>query len=458
MNIQSTSTPSIHTNVKAEENKNDEVKEGEHIPDDEFSNPFCAPTQEVAESSSHNIDPEMCMYALTMSTTEPKNIKEAMADSAWIEAMQDELYQFDRLQKDDDQTMIRNKASLLAKVYAQEEGIDFEESFAPVAHLEAVRIFIAYATHKSFPIYQMDVKTTFLNGPLKEEVYVTQPDGFVNPDHPEKVYRLRKALYGLKQAPKAWTSNPPIPTRCINSRKSTYGGIQFLGDKLVSWMSKKQNCTARSSAEAEYIALFTSCAQSAIAISCNLVQYSRTKHIHTRYHFIKEHIENGIIELYFVRTEYQLADMFTKALLEDRTSEGYLCIHNEDGNPSRANIKQALGRFNTSTGNPVKEILLKLNLPDHRSILTDSKRRSINVKELQERCIIKAFKLSYQEKYKHVGMKVTRSQEGKRSQDDDKKLCLVNDLKKFKFTFMTSQRYKSKPKVNDHYIYSQVKD
>ncbi|GKC84756.1 ribonuclease H-like domain-containing protein [Tanacetum coccineum] len=119
----------------------------------------------------------MCMFALTVSTAELKTIKEAMADFVWIE----------------------------------EEGIDFKESFASVARLEAVRIFVAYAAHKSFPIYQMDVKTTFLNGPLKEEVYVVQQDGFVDPDHPEKVYRLRKALYGLKQAPIAWTSDPPIP-------------------------------------------------------------------------------------------------------------------------------------------------------------------------------------------------------------------------------------------------------
>nr|GFD31782.1 retrovirus-related Pol polyprotein from transposon TNT 1-94 [Tanacetum cinerariifolium] len=89
------------------------------------------------------------------------------------------------------------------KGYAQEEGIDFEESFALVARLEAVQIFVAYVAQKSFPIYQMDVKTEFLNGPLKEEVYVAQPDGFVDPDHPKKVYRLRKALYGLKQAPRA---------------------------------------------------------------------------------------------------------------------------------------------------------------------------------------------------------------------------------------------------------------
>ncbi|GJW57235.1 retrovirus-related pol polyprotein from transposon TNT 1-94 [Tanacetum coccineum] len=146
-----------------------------------------------------------------------------MADSAWIEAMQEELHQFERLQvlelvdkpidknliklkwlwknkKDEDQTVIRNKARLVAKGYAQEEGIDFEESFAPVARLEAVRIFVAYAAHKSFPIYQMDVEKNkpqnrpFLNGPLKEEVYVAQPDGFVDPDHPDKVYRLRIAL------------------------------------------------------------------------------------------------------------------------------------------------------------------------------------------------------------------------------------------------------------------------
>ncbi|GJR67199.1 retrovirus-related pol polyprotein from transposon TNT 1-94 [Tanacetum coccineum] len=174
------------------------------------------------------------------------------------------------------------------EVIHQEEGIDFEESFALVAHLEAVRIFVAYDAHKSFPIYQMDVKMSFLNGPLKEEVYVSQLDGFVDPDHPEKVYRLRKALYGLKQVPRAWTSDHPIPTQTSHSAKqfvivsviktltdekhskrlkdlsilkSTSGGIHFLGVKLVSWMSKKQDCTAMSSAEAEYVALSASCAQ-----------------------------------------------------------------------------------------------------------------------------------------------------------------------------------------------------
>ncbi|GJR42776.1 gag-pol polyprotein [Tanacetum coccineum] len=245
--------------------------------------------------------------------------------------------------KDEDQTVIHNKARLVAKGYAQEKGIDLEESFALVARLEAVRIFIAYTAYKSFPIYQMDVKTAFLNGLLKEEVYVAQPD---------KVYRLRKALYGLKQASRAWydelsnfliskgftkglqihqsprgifinqakyaleilkkhgmekgqSIGTPMATKpkldadlsvhldsgfeltafsdadhagCIDTRKSTSRGIQFLGDKLVSWMSKKHDCTAMSSAEAEYVALSASYDQILI----------------------------------------QLADMFTKALPKDR--------------------------------------------------------------------------------------------------------------------------------------------
>ncbi|GKC66439.1 retrovirus-related pol polyprotein from transposon TNT 1-94, partial [Tanacetum coccineum] len=195
--IQPTSEPTTLTNVDAEVNNDNQV---------EFTNPFCIPVQEIAESSSRNIvqtrrqlatDPEMCMFALTVSIVKLKNIKEAMADSAWIKAMQEELHQFDRLQVwdlvDKPFWQERNQAKV-------EEGIDFEESFALVARLEAVRIFVAYAAHKSFPIYQMDVKMEFLNGPLKEEVYVAQPDGFVDPDHPGKVYRLRKALYGLKQA------------------------------------------------------------------------------------------------------------------------------------------------------------------------------------------------------------------------------------------------------------------
>ncbi|GJX62342.1 retrovirus-related pol polyprotein from transposon TNT 1-94 [Tanacetum coccineum] len=200
MHIQPPSEPSTPTNVHAEENNDNQA---------EFTNPFCTPVQEHAESSSRNIgnsnvhtfnqpqdskyrwtkdhpltqvrgnpskpvqtrrqlatDPEMCMFALTVSIVEPKNIKEAMADSAWIEAMQEELHQFDRLQVWElvDKPFGKNQ-----RCYAQRRGIDFEESSALVCSLEAVRIFVAYAAHKSFPIYQMDVKTAFLNGLLKEE-------------------------------------------------------------------------------------------------------------------------------------------------------------------------------------------------------------------------------------------------------------------------------------------------
>ncbi|GJS75068.1 retrovirus-related pol polyprotein from transposon TNT 1-94 [Tanacetum coccineum] len=520
------------------------------------------PSKPVMTRQRLHTDSEVCMYALTVSTIEPKNIKEAMADHSWIESMQDELNQFERLQVwelvprpegknvialkwlwknkcDAENIVVRNKSRLVAKGYKQEEGIDFEESFAPVARLEAVRMFIAFAAHMNITIFQMDVKTAFLNGPLKEEVYVSQPEGFIDSEFPNHVYRLKKALYGLKQAPRAWydklssfliehgfnkgiidptlftrrhggdillvqvyvddiifgSTNPDFSKRfanlmknnfemsmmgelkfflglqvhqsprgifisqsqyaiellkkhgldecvsmstpmaterldadlqgtptdqtnyhrmigglmyltasrpdiafatfvcaryqarptvkhlkevkrifwylrqsynmglwypkdsgfeliaysdadhagCKDDCKSTSGGVQFLGGKLVSWSSKKQDCTAMSTAEAEYVSLSACCAQviwmrtqlldygfkynripmycdskSAIAISCNPVQHSKTKHIDIRYHFIKEHVERGTVEIYFVGTEYQPADLFTKALPKER--------------------------------------------------------------------------------------------------------------------------------------------
>ncbi|GJT06517.1 integrase, catalytic region, zinc finger, CCHC-type containing protein [Tanacetum coccineum] len=205
-NIHPTSESSTPTNVHAEENNDNQA---------EFTNPFYSeyrwtkdhpltqvrgnPSKPVQTRRQLATDPEMCMFALTVSIVEPKNIKEAMADSAWIEAMQDELHQFDRLQVWElvDKPFGKNVIKLK---WLWKNKKDEDQTLL----LEAVRIFVAYAAHKSFPIYQMDVKTAFLNGPLKEEVYVAQPDGFVDPDHPDKVYRLRKALYGLKQAPRAW--------------------------------------------------------------------------------------------------------------------------------------------------------------------------------------------------------------------------------------------------------------
>nr|GFB49530.1 Gag-Pol polyprotein [Tanacetum cinerariifolium] len=245
LNIHTTPAPTCQVltlapTVTSSENINqaETYAENDQVADDKFINIFCTPVQDQGETSSRHVDSsnmhtfyqrypfehrwtkdypleqvignpsqsvrtrrqlesdaEMCMIALTVSRTEPKNIKEAMADSAWIESMQEELPQFDQLdvwelvdrplctnvinlkwlwknKRDEENTVIRNKSRLVVKGYAQKEGVDFEESFAPVARLEAVRLFITYVAHISFTVYQMDVKTVFLYGPLKEEVYV----------------------------------------------------------------------------------------------------------------------------------------------------------------------------------------------------------------------------------------------------------------------------------------------
>ncbi|GJZ45358.1 retrovirus-related pol polyprotein from transposon TNT 1-94 [Tanacetum coccineum] len=416
-----------------------------------------------------------------------------------------------KVKLDEYNDVLKNKARLVAKGYRQEEGINFEESFAPVARIEAIRIFIANAASKNMSIYQMDVKIAFLNDDLKEEVYVCQPEGFVDPDHPTHVYRLKKALYGLKQAPRAWydtlsrflldnkfskgvvdptlftrktgkhillvqiyvddiifastdpkacdifsnemsskfqmsmmgqmsfflglqvsqnlrgifinqskfaleilkkfgmdscdpvdtpmmdqlkldedplgipvdqtrfrsmvgsrmyltDSRPDLvfavcmcaryqasPTKkllealkrvfrylkgtinwglwyskdtamaltayadadhvgCQDTRRSTSGSAQFLGDKLILWMRSQLT---------DYGFAFNKIPlycdnRSAIALCCNNVQHSRSKHIDIRHHFIREQVEKGVVELYFVTTDYQLADIFTKALPRER--------------------------------------------------------------------------------------------------------------------------------------------
>nr|GEU95150.1 retrovirus-related Pol polyprotein from transposon TNT 1-94 [Tanacetum cinerariifolium] len=159
-------------------------------------------------------------------------------------------------------------ALLVAKGYRQEEGIDFEESFEPVARIEVIRIFIANAASKNITIYQMDVNTTFLNGELKKKVYVSQLEGYVDPDHPTHEYRLKKALYVLKHAPRAWHHLPKSTLKnlngsfgCQDTRRSTSESAQFLRDKLVSWSSKKPKSTVISTTEAEYIAISGCCAQ-----------------------------------------------------------------------------------------------------------------------------------------------------------------------------------------------------
>nr|GEU44148.1 hypothetical protein [Tanacetum cinerariifolium] len=219
---------------------------------------------------------------------------------------------------DEDQTVIRNKVRLVAKGYAQEVGIDFEESFALVARLEAVRIFIAYAAHKSFLIFQMDVKTAFLNGPLKEEVYAAQPDGEM------------KFFLGLQihQSPSGIFINQAKYTLEILHKHGMDKG-QSIGTPMATKPKLDADLSGNPADQTDYRSKIKSLMYltssrtdivqaSAISISCNPVQHSRTKHIHTRYHFIKEQVENGITELYFFRIEYQLADMFTKSLPEVR--------------------------------------------------------------------------------------------------------------------------------------------
>nr|GEV60400.1 retrovirus-related Pol polyprotein from transposon TNT 1-94 [Tanacetum cinerariifolium] len=168
-----------------------------------------------------------CFFDAFLTAIEPKSFKQAMTEPSWIDAMQEEIHEFERLKVFElvpclDKVfliklkwiynvkttefggVLKNKARLLAKGFRQEEGIDFEESFVPVSRIEAFRIFIENAAHKNMMIFQMDVKTTFLNGKLKVEVYVFEPEGFVDQDNPSHVYKLKKALYGLKQARHAW--------------------------------------------------------------------------------------------------------------------------------------------------------------------------------------------------------------------------------------------------------------
>jgi len=504
------------------------------------------------------VDTQSGLMACFLSQNEPKKVLDAMKESSWIEAMQEELLQFRiqkvwklvdlpkgqraigtkwvyRNKKDERGIVIKNKARLVAQGYTQEEGIDYDEVFAPVARIEAIRLFLAYASFQRFKVYQMDVKSAFLYGKIEEEVYVCQPPGFEDPKHPDKVYRLDKALYGLHQAPRAWydtlstyllnhdfirgtidktlfikkekkaillvqiyvddiifgstqdkmckdfeelmhqrfkmssmgeltfflglqvkqqqtgifisqskyvndilnkfgfkdakVASTPMETHksltadlegedvdvhlyrsmigslmyltasrpdimfsvCVCARfqvrpkqshlqavkrifrylkgqprlglwyphdspfeliaytdsdygganldrKSTSGGCQFLGARLVSWQCKKQTTVSTSTTEAEYIAASSCCSQvlwiqnqmldygsifmntpiyidnnSAISIVNNPVKHSKTKHIEIRYHFIRDCNEKKLIQVLKVHTDNQYADLFTKA-------------------------------------------------------------------------------------------------------------------------------------------------
>ncbi|GJX77933.1 retrovirus-related pol polyprotein from transposon TNT 1-94 [Tanacetum coccineum] len=198
-----------------------------------------------------------CYYDAFLTSVKSKNYKDTLTQTCWIEAMQEELNEFERLEVWE-LVPHPDKARLVARGYRQEEGINFEESFALVARLDAIRIFLAYVAHMNMIVYQMDVKTVFLNGILREEVYVSQPDGFVDQDNLNHVYKLKKALYGLKQAPHAWYD---LLSKFLLSQEFSKGTVRSTSGKQV---------------------------------------------------------ENGVVKLYFVNTEYQLADIFTKSLGRER--------------------------------------------------------------------------------------------------------------------------------------------
>nr|GEY67231.1 hypothetical protein [Tanacetum cinerariifolium] len=328
---------------------------------------------------------------------EPKSVKEALTDPAWIESIQEELHQFISLdvwelvpspdgikpltlkwlfknKHDEENTIIRNKTRLVARGYRQEEGIDFKESFALVARMEAIRIFLAYVAHKGFTVNQspsgifinqsnyvneilkkyslntcdiigtpMDIKDKLDLDQIGTPVDATKYRSMIGalmyltssrPDivhatcvcaryqaqpiekHLKEVKRIFRYLRGTVNMGLWYTKDSGFDLTgfsdadyvgCKDTFKSTSGGAYFLSKKLLT--------------DYDYhfykIPIYYD-SNSVIAISCNTVQHSRTKHIAVRYHFIKEHVEKGMIEQYFVKTDYQLADIFTKALPVDR--------------------------------------------------------------------------------------------------------------------------------------------
>ncbi|GJX27625.1 putative ribonuclease H-like domain-containing protein [Tanacetum coccineum] len=231
------------------------------------------------QNRTNHKDHQNYLFACFLSQEEPKTISQALQDESWVEAMQEELLQF-KLQKvwilvdlpsgkkaigtkwvfknkrDERSIVVKNKARLVAQGFRQEEGIDYDEVFAPVARIEAIRLFLAFASYMGFTVYQMDVKSAFLYGTIEEEVYVHQPPGFVDPAHPNKVYKVIKALYGLHQAPRAWYETLSSflmengfrrgtidKTLFIKKKKSDIMLVQVYVDDIIFGSTKKSMCT-----------------------------------------------------------------------------------------------------------------------------------------------------------------------------------------------------------------------
>ncbi|GJS03854.1 putative ribonuclease H-like domain-containing protein [Tanacetum coccineum] len=368
-------------------------------------------------------DHQNCLLECFLSQEEPKNISQALEDESWVEAMQEELLQF-KLQKvwilvdlpsgkkaigtkwvfrnkrDKRSIVVKNKARLVAQGFRQEEGIDYDEVFAPVARIEAIRLFLAFASFMGFTVYQMDVKSAFLYGTIGEEVYVHQPPGFVDLAHPNKVYKdieakqqpdgifisqdkyvadiLKKFDFcSIKTTTTPIESNKPLVKdedgvdvdvhvyrdspfeleAFLDSdyggasfdRKSTIGGCQFLGIRLISWQCKKQTIVANSTTKAEYITAASCCGQvlwiqnqmmdygfnfmntkihidneSTICIVKNPVYHSKTKHIEIRHHFIRDCYEKRLIDVLKIHTDNNVTDLLTKGF--DVTRFNFLVV------------------------------------------------------------------------------------------------------------------------------------
>ncbi|GJX86664.1 retrovirus-related pol polyprotein from transposon TNT 1-94 [Tanacetum coccineum] len=227
---------------------------------------------------------------------------------------------------DEEGVVTKNKARLVAKGYKQEEGVDYDETFIPVARLEAIRIFLAYASYMGFTVGISIFQEKYVKDLLKKYDLVDcalvkcpmLPPNNLGPDESgvsvnETQFR---GMIGYQVNPKE--SHLVVVKRifrCNLDRKSTSGGCHILRGKLVCYSTKKQTSVAMSSVEAEYVPIFCD-NTSDIAISNNTVLHSKTKHIDIRYHFIRDHILKGDIELHFVPTDLQLADIFTKPLAE----------------------------------------------------------------------------------------------------------------------------------------------
>ncbi|GJS81578.1 putative ribonuclease H-like domain-containing protein [Tanacetum coccineum] len=379
---------------------------GKWSKDHPLENVIGNPSRPVSTKKQLTTDALWCLYNSVLSKVEPKNFKSVVTEDCWFQAMQDEIHEFDRLQVwelvprpncvmiialkwiykvklDEYSDVLKNKARLVAKGYRQEEGIDFEKSFAPVARIEAIRIFIANAASKNMTIYQMDVKTTFLNGELKEEIYVSQPEGFVDLDHPSHVYRLKKALYGLKQAPRAWydtllrfllnnkfskgavdptlftqktgkhillvqiyvddiifaSTNPKASDTFSNEMSSKFQMYQASPTKKHLkalkrvfrylkgtinwglWYPKDTAMALTAYADADHAGCQDTRRMLLLSAATMSSTYGPSTLTYVTISFesrIPTQVENGVVELYFITMDYQLPDIFIKALPRER--------------------------------------------------------------------------------------------------------------------------------------------